>query len=59
MNPRPFTTDPAEDPAFINAKVREGLEKELRRTDLSAEDRAQYEQALANLEKTQSTPDGA
>jgi hypothetical protein len=33
----------------IDDEVRDGLEKELKRTDLSPEDRAQYQKALEKL----------
>ena len=39
------------DPSVVDDDVREGIEKQLQRTDLSAEDRAAYETALANINK--------
>jgi hypothetical protein len=44
-------TDQADDPKFIESEVRDGVEKELRRTDLSADDRQKYEDALAKLKE--------
>jgi hypothetical protein len=41
--------DKADDPNFINSEVRDGIEKELKRNDLSPEDRKSYEDALAKL----------
>ncbi|HZZ64880.1 MAG TPA: hypothetical protein VFE17_05230 [Candidatus Baltobacteraceae bacterium] len=35
----------------INEDLRDGIKKELERTDLSPEDRKSYENALANLDK--------
>ena len=37
------------DQETIDDGVRDGIEKELQRTDLSPEDRAQYEKALERL----------
>lgn len=37
------------DQEMIDNDVRDGIEKELRRTDLSPEDREQYEKALEKL----------
>ena len=42
--------DKAGDPGFIEAELRDGIEKELRRTDISDEDRKSYEAALAKLD---------
>lgn len=39
------------DPQTINEELRDGIKKELERTDLSPEDRKSYENALANLDK--------
>lgn len=39
------------DPNTINEELRDGIKKELQRTDLTPEDRASYEKALANLDK--------
>lgn len=41
--------DKADDPTFIEAELRDGIEKELKRPDLSPEDRKSYEEALAKL----------
>lgn len=41
--------DQAGDPKFIESELRDGIEKELQRTDLSAEDRKSFEDALAKL----------
>jgi hypothetical protein len=43
--------DQPEDPKFIESELRDGIEKELQRADLSAEDRKSYEEALARLDK--------
>ncbi len=43
------------DPKAIDAEVRDGIEKELRRTDLTPEDRKSYEDALAKLNGEDST----
>jgi hypothetical protein len=56
--------DKAGDPNFIESELRDGIEKELKRADLSAEDRKSYEAALAKLDSedaalakdTESTP---
>jgi hypothetical protein len=48
--------DPADDPDYVNSEVRDAIQKELKRTDLSAEDRKAYEEALAKLEKGGSSP---
>jgi hypothetical protein len=42
--------DPADDPKFVETELRDGIEKELARSDISAEDRATYERALAKLD---------
>jgi|GEM_PF-5836784 len=43
--------DPADDPEYVNSEVRDAIARELKRTDLSPEDRKAYEEALARLEK--------
>jgi hypothetical protein len=43
--------DPYDDPELINDMVRDGIEKELKRTDISDDDRAQYQQALETLDQ--------
>ncbi len=47
--------DPYDDPGVIEDMVRDGLRKELKRTDLSDEDRSEYEHALETLD--QENPD--
>lgn len=42
--------DPYDDPQAIDDMVRDGIEKELRKPDLSSEDRAQYKHALETLD---------
>lgn len=42
--------DQADDPKVIESELRDGIEKELRRSDLSDEDRKSYEAALAKLD---------
>jgi hypothetical protein len=41
--------DKADDPKVIESELRDGIEKELQKPDLSAEDRKSYEDALAKL----------
>jgi hypothetical protein len=43
--------DPYDDPQLIDDMVRDGIEKELQKPDLSSEDRTEYEQALQNLDE--------
>lgn len=43
------------DQETIDDEVRDGIEKELQRTDLSPEDRAQYEEALERLRRGRDT----
>jgi hypothetical protein len=42
--------DPYDDPQVIDDMVRDGIEKELKKPDLSAEDRAEYDKALQALD---------
>jgi hypothetical protein len=56
MNERPSKNvdddkDPYDDPGLINDMVRDGIEKELRKTDVSPEDRSEYERALEALDE--------
>jgi hypothetical protein len=43
--------DRDDDPQVLNNELRDAIEKQLRRTDLSPEDRKEYEDALAKLDK--------
>lgn len=43
--------DKADDPKFIESELRDGIEKELQKPGLSAEDRKSYEDALAKLNR--------
>jgi hypothetical protein len=43
--------DPYDDPQVIDDMVRDGIEKELKRSDISQEDRTQYESALEKIEE--------
>jgi hypothetical protein len=43
--------DPYGDPKVIDDMVRDGIEKELQKPDISAEDRAEYQQALETLDE--------
>lgn len=55
MNEQPFKNtddqDPYDDPQLIDDMVRDGIRKELKRTDISAEDRSEYEHALETLDQ--------
>ena len=52
------TEDKVNDPTFIEAELRDGIEKELKRPDLSPEDRKSYEDALAKLRDQNVQDDG-
>lgn len=51
LNNKTGDEDPYDNPELIDDMVRDGIEKELKRTDLSEEDRNEYEHALETLDE--------
>ena len=49
---RDHDADKGTDPKVIDSEVRDGIEKELGRPDLTPEDRRAYEDALTKIEAT-------
>jgi hypothetical protein len=53
MNDTPIFDQPGDpdydDPELLSMRLRDGIEKQLQRTDLSPQDREQYLQAYENL----------
>jgi hypothetical protein len=51
--------DKADDPKFIESELKDGIEKELQRADISPEDRKSYEDALAKLNSEDAQQDAS